>query len=156
MSCGVGRKHRSDLALLWLWCRLAAAAWIRSLAWEPPYAESVALKRQKQNTKKPQTLSHWKISPMAILQYNIAIFLAVLPKDDHLKGKIIFPCFLLSFYVHLPHPTPLHSGPLQKLPTDLYLAFFQTVLCPWATLIFSKHKTDHVPALLLCHPIALT
>lgn len=36
-----------DLALPWLWCRLAATAPIRLLAWEPPYATSAALKRQK-------------------------------------------------------------------------------------------------------------
>ena len=33
-----------DLALLWLWCRPAATALLRPLAWEPPYA--AALKRQ--------------------------------------------------------------------------------------------------------------
>ena len=33
-----------DLALLWLWCRLAAEAPIRPLAWEPPYAAGVAVK----------------------------------------------------------------------------------------------------------------
>ena len=31
--------------LLWLWCRLAAAALIRPLAWELPYAASAALNR---------------------------------------------------------------------------------------------------------------
>jgi len=36
-----------DLALLWLWCRLAAIALIQPLAWELPYATGVALKRQK-------------------------------------------------------------------------------------------------------------
>ena len=36
-----------DLALLWLWFRLAAAAPIRPLAWELPYAAGVALKRKK-------------------------------------------------------------------------------------------------------------
>ena len=36
LSCGVGHRHGSDLALLWLWCRLEAAALIRPLAWEPP------------------------------------------------------------------------------------------------------------------------
>ena len=36
-----------DLALLWLWSRLAGTAPIRPLAWEPPYATCVALKRQK-------------------------------------------------------------------------------------------------------------
>ena len=35
-----------DLALLWLWCRLAAVALIGPLAWEPPYAASMALKRK--------------------------------------------------------------------------------------------------------------
>ena len=28
VSCGVGRRCGSDLALLWLWCRLTAAALI--------------------------------------------------------------------------------------------------------------------------------
>ena len=37
----------SDLALLWLWCRPAAIAPSRPLAWEPPYTMSVALKRHK-------------------------------------------------------------------------------------------------------------
>ena len=36
-----------DPVLLWLWCRLAAVALIRPLAWKPPYAKGVALKRQK-------------------------------------------------------------------------------------------------------------
>jgi len=53
VSYGVGRRCRSDLALLWLWCRPAAiAAPVRPLAWEPPYAASVALKRQKTKDKK--------------------------------------------------------------------------------------------------------
>ena len=36
-----------DPALLWLWCRLAAAAPIQPLAWEPPHAVGVALKINK-------------------------------------------------------------------------------------------------------------
>ena len=47
MSYGVGHKCRSGIALLWLWCRPAAIAPIRPLPWEPPYAASAALKRQK-------------------------------------------------------------------------------------------------------------
>ena len=38
-------------ALLWPWCRLAAVAPIRPLAWKPPYATGAALKRQKNKTK---------------------------------------------------------------------------------------------------------
>ena len=45
MSCGIGRRHSLDLELLWLWCRPAAL--IGPLAWEPPYATHVALKRKK-------------------------------------------------------------------------------------------------------------
>ena len=46
MSCGVGRRCGSDLALLWLWRRPAAIAPIHPLSWELPCATGVALKRQ--------------------------------------------------------------------------------------------------------------
>ena len=52
MSCGVVRRLGSDLALLWLRLRLAAAAPIRPLVKEPPYAAGVALKRKKTKKKK--------------------------------------------------------------------------------------------------------
>ena len=51
MSCGVGHRLSSDLALLWLWCRLTAIALIRPLAWELPYAVGEALERQKTKKK---------------------------------------------------------------------------------------------------------
>ena len=64
MSCGVGGRHGSDPALLWLWCRLAAIALIWPLAWETPYTACVGVKRRKTNkqknpttTKKPTLLS---------------------------------------------------------------------------------------------------
>ena len=47
MSCGVGRRRGSDLALLWLWRRPMAAALILPLAWEPPYATGVALTKDR-------------------------------------------------------------------------------------------------------------
>ena len=47
VSCGVGRRCSLDLELLWLWCRLAVTTLLRPLAWEPPYAMDLALKRQK-------------------------------------------------------------------------------------------------------------
>ena len=56
MSCGVGCRRSSDLALLWPWCRLAAMAPIRPLAWEPPYTMGVASeKRQKKKKKKKES-----------------------------------------------------------------------------------------------------
>ena len=50
-SCGVGHRRGLDLALLWLWCRPAATAPIGPLAWEPPCAVGVALKRQNKINK---------------------------------------------------------------------------------------------------------
>ena len=47
MSCGVGRRHGSDLVLLWLWRRPAATATIGPLAWELPYPVGSALERTK-------------------------------------------------------------------------------------------------------------
>ena len=55
MSCGVGHRRGSDLVLLWMWRRQAAAAPIRSLSWEPPYATSAALKRKKKKKKTLET-----------------------------------------------------------------------------------------------------
>jgi len=52
MSCGVGCRFSLDPALLWLWHRLVAIAPIGPLAWEPPYAAGVALKRQKDQKKR--------------------------------------------------------------------------------------------------------
>ena len=55
MSYGVGCRSGSDLALLWLWHKLAATAPTGPLAWEPPYAVGAALekaKRQKDKKKK--------------------------------------------------------------------------------------------------------
>ena len=63
MSYGVGRRRGSDPALLWLWCRLAAAAPIRPRAWEPPYATGAALEKgEKEKKKKEIKLSlSWQI-----------------------------------------------------------------------------------------------
>ena len=52
MSCGVGCRRCSDPTLLWLWYRLAAAAPIRPLAWEPPCAAGASLEKAKRQKKK--------------------------------------------------------------------------------------------------------
>ena len=51
MSYGVGCRLCSDPVLLWLWCRLAATAPIRSLAWKPPYAIGAAQEMAKRQKK---------------------------------------------------------------------------------------------------------
>ena len=50
MSCSICCRHGSDLALLWLWCRLGTGALIPPLAWEFPCAACVALKEKKNTT----------------------------------------------------------------------------------------------------------
>ena len=57
MSFGVGHRRSSDPALLWLWCRPAAEAQIRPLAWEPPYAEGVALEKAKRPKEKKKEIA---------------------------------------------------------------------------------------------------
>ena len=52
MSCGVGRRRGLDLALLWIWHRLADTPLIRPLAWEPPYAAGAALEKAKKTKNK--------------------------------------------------------------------------------------------------------
>ena len=48
---GLARRVK-DLALLWLWHRLAALAPIRPIAWEPPCATCAALKKTKDKKRK--------------------------------------------------------------------------------------------------------
>jgi len=56
VSCGGGHRCGLDPALLWLWCKLAATALIRPVAWEPPYAAGAALeKAQRQKKKKKKS-----------------------------------------------------------------------------------------------------
>ena len=56
MSCGVGRRHGWGQALLWLWCRLAAAASIQPLAGEPPLCCRCSPKKTKKKKKKKEEM----------------------------------------------------------------------------------------------------
>ena len=47
MSCGIGHRHGSDLALLWLWHRPAAAAPNSTPSLGTSYATGAALKRKE-------------------------------------------------------------------------------------------------------------
>ena len=48
----MGCRRGSDTALLWLWCRLAAAALVGLLGWEPLYATGAAQEKAKRQKKK--------------------------------------------------------------------------------------------------------
>ena len=41
--------------MLWLWCRPAATAPMRPLAWEPPYAAGAALEKKRKKKKDKTT-----------------------------------------------------------------------------------------------------
>ena len=66
MSCGVVCRRGSDPVLLLLWCRPAATALIRPLAWEPPYAPGAAQISKKDQKKKKMgvpVVAQWLTNP---------------------------------------------------------------------------------------------
>ena len=80
MTCGVGRRRSSNLALLWLWRRLAAAALILPLAWEHSHAARAALKKKKKKvfTSVPQLEESSWILPNGSTSTE---FLVILPEN---------------------------------------------------------------------------
>ena len=78
MSCGVGCRQGSDLALPWLWRRPVATAPIRPLAWEPPYTMGAVLQRKKDQKKnqhkktKNRLSADYFCSPLGIRKGRIA------------------------------------------------------------------------------------
>ena len=61
MSCGVGRRRRSDPVLLWLWHKPAATVPIPPLAWEPPYDAGAVLEKAKKKTKTKQNNTFYRM-----------------------------------------------------------------------------------------------
>ena len=58
MSCGVGCRHGSEPALLWLRHRPAAAAPVQPLAWELPYAAGATWKEKKKKREKERNVDN--------------------------------------------------------------------------------------------------
>ena len=83
MGCDVDCRQGSDPELLWLWCRLAAVA--PTLAWEPPYAKAVALKKQKQNKTKQNKnhtqngLPKWDLGSKECNEANVPFYKTIIP-----------------------------------------------------------------------------
>ena len=67
MSCGVGRRHGSDLVLLWLWYRLSAAAPTPSLG--TPICHTCSPKETKKGKKikiillRVPVVAQWLMNP---------------------------------------------------------------------------------------------
>ena len=78
MSCGVGCRCGSDLALLWPWCRPAAVALIISLAWETLYAVGADLKSKTKNKSKQNKPASGTLN-MSFLTIKIVYELSDLP-----------------------------------------------------------------------------
>ena len=81
MSCGVGGRWGSDLALLWLWHRPAATAPILPLAWELPYAMGLPLKKKKRKERKKERLCTLPAFPL-----NLGIYISLLFSYTFLNG----------------------------------------------------------------------
>ena len=97
MSCGVDHRCSLDLVLLWLWCRPAATAPIRPLAWEPPYAMGAALKRQKdQKEKKINSMENLQMRAVKKCLFYNTLF-EVKQEDNGGKRKRL-SLFSLSIY----------------------------------------------------------
>ena len=76
----IGPRHSSDLALLWLWCRLAAVAPIRPLAWTPLYAMGAVLKIQKMK-KNSDIMKVSFLKFFIMLTRNLSVLLALSMKQ---------------------------------------------------------------------------
>ena len=57
MSCGGGCRCGLDLALLWLWCRPAAAALIQLHVQDLPYAPGIAIKEERKKIINPPSFA---------------------------------------------------------------------------------------------------
>ena len=80
MSCGIGCRCGSDLALLWLWYRPAAVALIQLLAWEPPNAMVVTLKNKSKKTKPQPPVVFNQVTPFCA---------STLPFDGYHLGPLV-------------------------------------------------------------------
>ena len=76
MSCGVGRRHGSDPALLWVWCRPAAVAQIQPLVLELSICCECSPKKTNKQTNKTKKNQRgefplWRNGISGILQANL-------------------------------------------------------------------------------------
>ena len=70
MSCGIGYRCGLDPTLLW--CRLAAAALIRLLAWQPPICCRSGPKKQKKKKKRKEKKNkiHMGLAPCPCVYFS--------------------------------------------------------------------------------------
>ena len=110
MSCGVDHRRGSDLKLLWLWYRPGAIAPIWSLAWAPPYASGMALKRQKQKMHFSIFLCACKLG--AGMQLCRCPLVTCCSFHVHISALLTVFAFSLNFHVSSDSLKFLNSFPL--------------------------------------------
>ena len=94
MSCGVGCRCCSDLTLLWLWRRLVATAPTGLLAWEPPYAAGVSLKKKKKSVKEKRNNPGTELSGELLFEETAEkLSRSYSPKIFKLKEVTFLVCF---------------------------------------------------------------
>ena len=150
MSCGVGDRCCSDLALLWLWHRPEAAAPIQPLAWELPYFHILWIRPLKKKRKKsPRAVlrEHMGQLPLRPPGHSARIPASSLPSGlcsnfsvlDALPGHTHRPCPLTLLSVsswNLPHPDLTDS-----LAQDVNAVKAETWSCSlWSSqLLYYRH-----------------
>ena len=77
MGCGMGHRCGSDLVLLWLWLRSAAAVPIQPLAWELPYVAGVAIKKKKRKKEKEKNAIDFIIHKFTVFSSSFPFFFLV-------------------------------------------------------------------------------
>ena len=90
MSCAVGHRCSLDLALLWH--RLAATALTGLLAWEPPYAVGVAMKRPKKKKSRIKSIAKKEVPHSLAFVGKVSRHLLCLPRK--LQHKLVLVHFI--------------------------------------------------------------
>ena len=133
MSCSVDCRRDSDLALLWLWHRLAARVLIRPLAWEPPYAAGAALEKTKRQNKKTKDKIEIKISKRKGKIISNDIF----SLTQYFQNTVISTCHPLKiikeiFYLFWDSVFKTHCVFSTYKPSQFQMAAFQVLnSCMW-------------------------
>ena len=105
VSCGVDGRRGSDPALLWLWCRPATVALIQPLAWEPPYAAGVAVKRKKKKCHTESQKLNSQVQDICVfnaLKVTLEIKKAISFKMLITSNPILFFFFFFFLFIKFP------------------------------------------------------
>ena len=122
-SCGVGYRHGSDPALLWLWCSPVAAALIQLLVWELPYAMGVDLKDRE---KKKFYFQKFKITSFFLKAFFFNL------KNEYISTLVVMVCLFFHFVLFF-------GRFIFKGQVSFHFSIFGTVgqvsynarFCPW-------------------------